>query len=90
MTDLAPHERLMRQMIEICPFRVGSRVTINPNCQYASEWKGEYVIVSMAWEYDRGDGHSINIGIANDEEIINRYGWTDGFSVDDLLPAPRR
>ncbi|MGX1418288.1 hypothetical protein [Bradyrhizobium elkanii] len=89
MSEPAPHERLMRQMIEICPFRVGNRVTFNPGCFYASEWPGEYVIVSLTWEYGKGAGHGINVGIASDEDIVKRYGYTDGFKVDDFLPVPR-
>jgi hypothetical protein len=89
MTELAPHEQLMRQMIEICPFRVGHRVTLRPDYKYAIDWPGEYVIVSLTWEYSKGAGHGINVGIASDREIVKRYGYTDGFSVDDFLPAPR-
>jgi hypothetical protein len=82
---LPRHEILMRQMIEVTPIRVGSRVTVSPAAQYAAEWPAEYVVVSMVWEYQDGSGHEINVGIASDDEIINRHGWTDGFSVDDLI-----
>lgn len=86
---LPRHEILMRQCHEICPFRIGSRVTMRPGAKYASEWPGEYVIVSMVWEYQHGLGHSINVGIASDDDIVHRYGSTDGFSIDDFLPVPR-
>ncbi len=89
MTNLAAHERLMRLMVDICPFRVGHRVTLKPGYKYASDWPGEYVIVNLTWEYAQGDGHGINVGLASDDDIVNRYGWTDGFAVDDLLPVSR-
>jgi hypothetical protein len=85
MNELTKPEALMRQMIEVAPMRLGSRVKVAPSAQYAAEWPAEYVVVSMVWEYQDGSGHDINIGIASDDEIIHRHGWTDGFSVDDLV-----
>ena len=52
-------------------------------------WPGEYVVVSLTREYQAGAGHSINVGIASDEDIIERCGRTDGFSVDDFEPVFR-
>jgi len=74
-----------RLMIEICPYRVGQRVKVSPDCKYASEWPDEYVITGIRWDYR--DGSSVNISIAHDDEIIKRYGDTDGFRPHDLLPA---
>ena len=70
-----------------CPFRIGSRVTIKPSNKYAADWRGNYAVVMVEWTYNKGAGHGINIGIASDEEINRRSGWTDGWSPDDLLPA---
>jgi hypothetical protein len=42
----------------------------------------------MAWDYqDAGLDvlKDINIGIASDDEIKHRSGFTDGFSIDDLV-----
>lgn len=89
MSDITAPERLRRQMIEVCPFRLGHCVTVAPGYKYASEWPDKYIIVSLTWEYHQGNGHGINIGIASEDEIVNRYGWTDGFNADDLLPAAR-
>lgn len=74
-------------MHDICPFRIGSRVTVSPTNKYASEWTGNYAVVMIEWKYRDGRGHGINIGIASDDEIASRSGYTDGFSPDDLLPA---
>lgn len=72
---------------EICPYRIGSRVRINPKNKYASEWLGNYAVVGITWDYQKGDGLSINIAIASDDEISGRQGSTDGWSPDDLIPA---
>lgn len=72
---------------DICPYRIGSRVRINPKNIYASEWPDNYAVVGITWDYQRGDGHSINLAIAHDNDIIGRYGSTDGWSPDDLIPA---
>lgn len=74
-------------MHEICPYRIGSRVKINPACQFAESWPGSYAVVGIMWEYDRGDGTGINIAIADDHTIARRNGSTDGWKVEDLLPA---
>lgn len=74
-------------MHEVCPFRIGSRVKIAPTNEYASEWPGSYAVVGIRWEYNRGDGHGINIEIASDQDIGRRHGGTDGWCISDLLPA---
>lgn len=89
MSELAPHERLMRQMMEVCPLRLGQCVSVSPNFKYAGDWPGKYVVMSLTWEYWKGDGHGINVGIASDDDIVNRHGWTDEFRIDDLIPVPR-
>lgn len=89
MVEIEESERLRRQMIEVSPYRVGHRVTISPDYIYAGDWPGEYVIVSLTWEYNRGDGHGINVGIASDDDIINRNGYTDGFKINDLSLVTR-
>jgi hypothetical protein len=75
----------LRLMIEECPFHVGQRVTVSPNCEYASDWPGQYVITGIRWKY-QGEGR-IDISIASDDEITKRHGDTDGFRPHDLLPA---
>lgn len=90
MSEIGATERLRRQCIEVCPFRVGHRVRVKDSYLHAGDWRGEYVIVSLTWEYQKGDGHDINVGIASDDEIINRHGWTDGFKVKDIEPVPQR
>ena len=72
---------------DIVPFRIGTRVKVNPNNKFAADWKGNYAVVSITWEYQKGDGTGINIAIAHDDDIAGRYGSTDGWSPDDLLPA---
>ena len=80
-------ERLQRLMIEVTPFRVGQRVTVSPSCKYAADWQGQYVITAMRWEYQLGS--EVNYSIASDDEIVHRYGDTDGFRSSDLLPVSR-
>lgn len=77
----------MKLMHDICPFRIGSRVKVSPTNKFASDWPGTYAVVMTEWTYKVGAGHGINIGIASDDDITNRNGWTDGWSPDDLLPA---
>lgn len=85
MNALTKSEALMRQMIEVTPIRLGSRVRLAPGSGYEAEWPGEYVVVSMVWQYQDGGGHEIDIGITTDDEILHRYGWTDGFEIDDFV-----
>lgn len=80
-------ENLLPLMHQICPYRIGSRVKIAPDNEYAKDWPGNYAVVGIRWEYNRGDGHGINIEIASDTDIAARHGSTDGWSPDDLLPA---
>lgn len=80
-------DHLLPLMHEVCPYRIGSRVKINPANKYASEWPGNYAVVGITWEYQRGDGYGINVAIASDDEISARHGSTDGWRVGDLLPA---
>lgn len=89
MSDISAPERLRRQMVEVCPFRVGHCVTVAPDYKYAADYPGKYIIVSLTWEYWKGDGHGINVGIASEDDVVNRHGWTDGFELSDLLPVSR-
>lgn len=73
-------------MHDIVPFRIGSKVKVSPNYKFAGDWPGTYIVVGLEWKYQRGDG-LINISIASDEEIEHGHGSTDGWTVDDLLPA---
>jgi hypothetical protein len=73
---------------EICPFRIGSRVAVAPTNQFAGEWRGKYIVTGIRWEYQIGEGTGINISIAHPDDIAGRYGDTDGWRVDDLIPAP--
>lgn len=82
-------ETILRHMHEICPFRIGSRVRVKQDSRaWTSDWQGIFVIVLIEWDYRRGRGDGINIGIASDDEIEHRLGYTDDFHVDDLEPAP--
>lgn len=77
----------VRQAIDVCEIKLGSRVRVLPTAKYSSEWEGEYIVVSMTWRYqDAGPSvmNNIDIGIATEEDIERRYGYTDGFSLDDL------
>lgn len=78
---------MTKLMHEVCPYRIGSRVRVAPTNPYASEWRDTYAVVGIAWEYQKGDGHGINISIAHDNDIEGRYGCTDGWKVADLVPA---
>lgn len=80
-------ENIEKLMHDICPFRIGQRVRVSPNYKFEEWLDGVFVVVSLDWEYQKGDGHPINIGIASDDEITARLGATDGFSPDDLIPA---
>jgi hypothetical protein len=73
---------------EICPFRIGSRVAVVPTHKFAKDWPGNYAVTCIRWEYQSGDGTWINISIAHDNDIAGRHGDTDGWRVDDLVPAP--
>lgn len=72
---------------EVCPYRIGSRVKIHPDNKFAGEWKDTYAVVGITWDYQKGDGTGINIAIAHDNDIKGRYGSTDGWRIDDLMPA---
>jgi hypothetical protein len=77
---------IVRQLIQ--DIQLGCRVRVAETAQYAAEWPDEYVVVHMTWEYqDAGLDvlKEINIGIASDDEIKNRCGYTDGFSIEDLI-----
>jgi len=78
---------IKKHMHEITPLRIGHAVRVSPNNEYFSDWPDVYVVVGLEWEYQRGCGSKLNISIASDEEIEMRYGSTDGWGVDDLLPA---
>lgn len=78
---------ILRLMHNICPYRIGSRVKVKPEHKYAAEWNGTYIVVMISWNYQDRDGDGINIGIISQEELLARYGWSDGWSPDDLLPA---
>lgn len=74
-----------KHLMDITPWHLGSRVKVNPEYRYASEWRGVYVVVGMRWNY--ASGSFVNIEIASDEEIQAGYGSTDGFGWADLLSA---
>lgn len=74
---------------EVCPYRIGSRVKIAPTHVCVADWPADYTVVAIMWEYQKGDGTGVNIAIASDDEIKHRNGWTDGWKIDDLLPAER-
>lgn len=68
-----------------CPFHIGQRVTVAPAAKYADEWPGEYIVVGLSWDYQKR--MDVNVTIASARDIVKRYGSTDGWSIDDLLPA---
>lgn len=76
---------LNKFLVDIVPFRIGSRVKIAESYQYSQAWPGEYVVVGLVWEYRCGP--LVNIHIASDDEIASGSGSTDGFRVEDLVPA---
>lgn len=82
--------RLQRLMVDICPFRIGSLVTVKPEHEYAADWQGIFVVVGLTWDYQKGDGSRINVWLASEDEIVYRNGPTDGWRVDDLLPESKR
>jgi hypothetical protein len=69
-----------------CPFHLGQRVTVSPTAKYASDWPGEYLVVGLSWHYQYGMGE-VDVTIASADDIANRDGSTDGWSIEDLLPA---
>ena len=75
------------RLASLCPFRLGQRVTVSPLCRFADDWKGEYFITGLTWEYRRGDGWGVNIAIASAIEVQRGDGSTDGFSISDLRPV---
>jgi hypothetical protein len=82
-------EQILKLSHEICPYRIGSRVRVSGTSEYAGDWPDTYAVVSITWDYQKGDGHGINIAIAHDNDIVGRYGSTDGWSPDDLIPVGR-
>lgn len=88
--EISATERTQRLMIEVCPFRVGSRVLVRqgvtmPN--WAKDWANEtYTVTGIHWDYQKSDGSRVNISIAGEEDIVHRNGDTDGFEVDHLEP----
>lgn len=74
-----------KHLMDVVPYRLGSRVTVSPEYRYASEWRGIYVVVGMRWNY--ACGSFVDIEIASDLEIQAGHGSTSGFGWADLLPA---
>jgi hypothetical protein len=72
---------------DICPYRIGSRVKVHPAHKFAADWDGNYAVVGITWEYQKGAGNGINIAIAHDQDIEHRNGSADGWSPTDLIPA---
>lgn len=70
---------------ETCSLRVGDAVTVSPLAKYAVEWPDTYIVTGVRWEYQSGDGKRINIAIAHQTDIGERYGDTDGWRVADLV-----
>lgn len=77
---------IMNHMHDIVPFRIGQKVRIKPDPFRDKYWSGEWVVVGIVWEYQKGNG-SVNIWIASHHDIEHGFGATDGFSVDDLEPV---
>jgi hypothetical protein len=84
MNEPTKPDALLRQIVGLSEIKLGSRVTVRPDAQYAAEWPGEYVVVHMVWDFQDSPAPDVNIGIASDDEIKHRCGYTDGFSIDDL------
>jgi len=74
---------------EICPFRVGDRVAIKRSHKFAGDWPEPLNVASVTWEYWKGDGTEINIGLALDDDLEHGHGITDGWRPDDLEPLPK-
>lgn len=77
----------MGRVLVECPLNIGQRITVSPNCPFAPDWRGEYIVTAIRWEYQCADGRWINISIASEEDIANRRGSVDGWTVTDLIPV---
>jgi hypothetical protein len=84
MNELTKPDALLRQIVAVSDIQLGSRVRVRSEAQYAAEWPGEYVVVHMVWDFQDNPAPDVNIGIASDDEIKSRCGYTDGFAIDDL------
>jgi hypothetical protein len=85
MNEQPKPDALLRQIVGISEIQLGSRVRVRSDAQYAAEWPGEYVVVHMVWDFQDSPAPDVNIGIASDDDIKHRNGYTDGFSIDDLI-----
>lgn len=67
-------------------YRLGQQVRVRKrgSVAWTSDWQGDWIIVSLRHEYQKGDGTKLNIGIASVDEIEHRMGSTDCFSPDDF------
>lgn len=74
-----------KHLMDIVPYRLGSRVRVVRSHRYASEWPDIYVVTGMRWEYQIGPW--INIELAEDRDIENGSPAADGWHVEDLEPA---
>lgn len=79
MTDLN------KLMMDIVPFRLGARVKVSPSNRYSKEWPDIYIVTGLEWDYRTGP--FVNISIAGEDEILQGSTPTDGWHVEDLLPA---
>jgi hypothetical protein len=70
---------------EECALKLGDTVKISQACRYADDFRGEYRVVGLFWEYLPGEGNKVNVTIANEEEIRKCWGSTDGFAPSDFI-----
>lgn len=83
MSNLLAKLRRDNEIFGALKFKIGDTVKVSDNFQYAGDWREEYVVVEIRWEYQRPSG-PINITIASSAEIAANYGATDGFRPEDL------
>lgn len=76
---------MVAPVMEECPFKLGDRVKVSPSVGWHHDWPGEYVVVGLTWDYQRGAGQGVNVWIASDDEIESGCGAADGWRVNDLF-----
>lgn len=59
------------------PLTLGTKVKVTEKCEYAADWRGEFVVVGINW-----DKNAEKVNITLDDEGTHY----DGFKLDELLP----
>ena len=74
----------IEKLIEECPFQIGQRVAVRDSAPYAGEWRGEFIITGIRWEYRQGMCDQLNISLASEDEINQQCGDCDGWRPQHL------